>query len=317
MNSRSGPNSFGTRLAKALANRGHILADPNDYDVAIAFIEASSRVNTRKPLIHRLDGIWFKPNEFLSKNVGIKRTYDAAQTIVFQSEFDKKQITNWWPTQKNTHVIHNGVDKHEVQHALNSTENKVDVLQLRERFEHIFVCSSNWHPQKRFMSNVQMFEHLRNNFYPYSCLVVLGSNPPVNELLASSSNNLKNNIYFAGNQPHQACLQIYNEADWFLHLAWLDHCPNVVCEALACSTPVICASDGGTKELIGDCGIVIQEKIPYNFALADYDNPPTIDVTQITSQLPSIPRDILNNHKATIDISNSAIAYENIMHELL
>ena len=64
-----------------------------------------------------------------------------------------------------------------------------------------------------------------------------------------------------------------------IHLAWLDHCPNVVVEAVASGVPVICAESGGTKELVGGFGAVILEKQEYGFELVDYDKPPAIDVS--------------------------------------
>ena len=79
-------------------------------------------------------------------------------------------------------------------------------------------------------------------------------------------------------------------SDWMIHLAWLDHCPNVVVEALSQRTPVICTESGGTKELVGNRGLIIPEITKYNFELCDYDCPPKLDLSSI--DLPEI--DILN-----------------------
>ena len=45
----------------------------------------------------------------------------------------------------------------------------------------------------------------------------------------------------------------------FIHLAWLDHCPNVVVDARAAACQIICSSAGGTKEIAGPSAIVIEE----------------------------------------------------------
>ena len=52
---------------------------------------------------------------------------------------------------------------------------------------------------------------------------------------------------------------MYKASKYFLHLAWLDHCPNVVVDAMACGCTVICSSAGGTKEIAGDNAIIIEE----------------------------------------------------------
>ena len=50
-----------------------------------------------------------------------------------------------------------------------------------------------------------------------------------------------------------------------LHPSWLDPCPNVVVEGLASGLPVVCASTGGTPELVKDGGIIIDEKFSIDF----------------------------------------------------
>ena len=67
-------------------------------------------------------------------------------------------------------------------------------------------------------------------------------------------------------------------ADAMIHLAWLDHCPNVVVEALSQKCPVICTDSGGTKEIVGQSGLIIPEAYPYNYELTDYDDPYEIDL---------------------------------------
>lgn len=309
-NSRTGPNSFVTRLARALANRGHVIADHGDYDVALCLIEKTHRLNNRKPFVQRLDGIWFKPEEIKTRNVNIKKTFDEATAVVFQSEFNKKQITGWWGHKEISSVIHNGVDPHEVEAAQITA--KINVDELRTRFEKIFVCSSNWHSQKRFIDNVRLFAHLRKT-YPFSCLLVMGSNPPINQIgSAGIENNIINNIYFTYNQPHDVCLKVYKEADYFFHLAWLDHCPNVVCEALACGTPVVCSSDGGTAELVKEYGVILRDSIEYDYQPTNYDNPPQIDVTQI-DVLPDFDDKTRQNAQQRMNINFIAQQYENIL----
>ena len=101
-------------------------------------------------------------------------------------------------------------------------------------------------------------------------LLVLGKNPDYIEK--------ENNIFYLGHMPHDICLQIYSIADWFLHLAWLDHCPNVVIEAMSQGCPIICTDMGGTKEIVKNNGIVIPEDNPYDFELTDYDKPYALNI---------------------------------------
>lgn len=268
LSSRSGPNSFAKRFSEKVIELGHeITFSGKDADISLVFIEKSGRPLAPK-VVQRIDGIWFAPNQFYTNNTGIKSTYQSADYVVWQSEFDKSMITKWWGIPKLGSVIRNGCP----QPKSFSQETENAIKNLRERHEKIFVSSANWHPQKRLKSNIELFNYIKNNFHKNSCLVIMGSlDGRLNE----------KDVYVTGNIPHDVCIQIFKESDWMIHLGWLDHCPNTVVEALSVRTPVICSEDGGTKELLGSFGIVLKENIPYEYQLTDYDNPPDLDVTQL------------------------------------
>lgn len=287
-----------TRLAMQLSLNGHVIADENDYDVALVCIEPASNLLPNKPVIQRLDGIWFKnEHEFQTKNKNIKALYETANHVVWQSDFDSQMTTKHWGKPREGSIIRNGISI-----SKSKTSHSPTFQELRERYEKIFVCSSNWHPQKRLRDNIEMFKHLRSTLFPYSCLIIMGHGPDVHVA--------DKNIYYTGNLPHEVCLELYSVADWMIHLAWADHCPNVVVEAISRGCPVICAETGGTKELVGETnGIIISEKTQYNFELSDYDNPPSIDVTQVSS-LPTLIVDA-----SQLDIQLVAKQYEDIFQK--
>lgn len=286
--SNTGPNSFASRLADVLERRGHqIVSEKDQYDVFLCFIEPSSSPKKTAKFIHRLDGIWFKPDQYETHNVRIKWAYDNSHHVIWQSEFDKIMTEKWWG-EKSGAVIHNGI-------RLHKTAVSPELTQLKQQSSRIFSCSANWHRQKRLKENIQLFQKIANN---NDKLIVLGNNP---DYLINDPR-----IIYAGPQPHQLCLQVYAISDWFLHLAWLDHCPNVVVEALSQGCPVICAESGGTKEIVRSNGIILREKYPYNFELCDYDSPPEIDLSNFSLEArPDVSNDYL-------DIEHVCDQYESI-----
>lgn len=296
--SASGPNSFATRLAHQLNLSGHIIADKHDYDISLVFIENDGTLQDGKPYVQRLDGIWFKPDEYAWKNANIKKTFDKANGIIFQSEFNKNQITKWWGTPAESVVIPNGIDLQPM------TESLPGFMKLRNEYEQIFVCSANWHAQKRLKENIRFYKHIRKT-YPKSCLVVLGNNP---DYVISDPH-----IFYTGPLSHDECLKLYVVANWMIHLSWLDHCPNVVVEALSQGTPVICSSDGGTKELVKTNGVFIDEISTYDFTLRNYDDPPMLpnDFGGITT-LPNIKVD-----PSHLDIKIAAKKYVDLFKRIL
>jgi glycosyltransferase involved in cell wall biosynthesis len=304
--SRSGPNTFASRLAKALFESGNevVTSCDDSTDVSLVFIEPSGQNLCRKGIVQRLDGIWFKPNEYHTKNISIKSLYDRANTIVFQSQFDKTMIEKLWGVKEASRVIGNGINQHEMF----SSESLETVSFIRKKYDLVFSCSANWHKQKRLRANIEAFDHIRNNvvFGKRCALIIMGANPDV-----SVSDP---NIFFTGSQPADVFMPILSISDWFIHLAWADHCPNVVVEALSQGVPVICGEVGGTKELVGDYGIVLKESA-YDFGLFDYDHPPAIDVSQVVT-LPSRETLDISTIK-NIDIKETAKEYIDVFKGLI
>ena len=87
-------------------------------------------------------------------------------------------------------------------------------------------------------------------------------------------------VFFTGDFPHNALISLYKRSKYFLHLAWLDHCPNVVVDARASGCQIICSSAGGTKEIAGLDAIVIAEP-EWDMSPVDLYNPPNINVNKI------------------------------------
>ncbi len=294
LNSNSGPNTFGGRLAKQLIKDGHqIISEESAHnsDAFLVFIEPRSNPPKNVRMVQRLDGIWFKPEQFESHNKLIKWAYDRADHIIWQSEFDKQMTCTHWGERSGS-VIRNGID---IRKRKVSQQSLIDI---RKSYEKVFVCSANWHRQKRLKENIDLFKLLRRN-YESACLIVMGANPDVD---AEDPD-----VFYTGPVPHEICLEVYSMADWMLHLAWLDHCPNVVVEALSQNTPVICTESGGTKELVGKRGLVIPETTKYNFELCDYDKPPEIELSPI--QLPDISIDNVED----LRISNVTESYLKVL----
>jgi len=287
--SSSGPNTFAHRLASALTKRGHeIVSERSNYDVFLCFIEPASIPKSDCKFIHRLDGIWFKPEEFETNNSKIKWAYDSCDHVIWQSQFDKSMTQKWWGQTKGS-VIHNGIQLKKAK----DLHPKID--SLNKRFDRIFVCAASWHRQKRLKENIEFFQKNRNS---NDALFILGKNP---DFLVKDEN-----IVYFGLQPHDICLQMYSIADWFLHLAWLDHCPNVVVEALSQGCPIICTDSGGTKEIVKNMGVIIPEDNIYNYELTDYDKPYDIKIKKI-----NLDRKI-NINTTQINIENVASKYEEL-----
>lgn len=293
--STSGPNSFAGRLAPQLIKMGHeIVSNTEAHEIFLSFISQASQACPWAGKVLRLDGIWFKPENFDLNNKQIRDSYFSYEHIVCQSEFDKKMVETHFGERSDCTVIHNGID----------IRQRDEVPAMNHEGEKIFVCSASWHPQKRLKDNILLFQHARRQLIEQgdeARLYVLGRSA----FFGNLSEKEMENVFYLNHQPHEDCLRIYATADYFLHLAWLDHCPNVVVEALSQKCPVICTNSGGTHEIVKDNGIIIPETNEYKYELTDYDSPYPIDFSNF----------VLPDKRPTVDPSHLAI--EKVAEEYL
>jgi len=284
--STTGPNHFASKLKKYMQRQGDTFAFDKPFNVQLSFIQ-SSRHSTI-PLFQRLDGIYFNSEQdFNRMNAAIKDTYKRSSGVVFQSEFNRRLTFEYFGEHNNSTVIHNGADLEYI--------NQVRTLKtpVLEQFETVWCCASSWRPHKRLGDNVEYFLQHSNK---RDCLVVAG-NVDKDEMVQHER------IFYPGNLKVNELYSLYKKSKYFIHLAYLDHCPNVVVDAVACGCHVICSSAGGTKEIA--LGGTIIEEDEWDFKPTELYKPPKMDFS----------RKIENNHNTSIDMVYVASKYNKFLGE--
>jgi len=259
LNSNSGPNYFAQKLMKYLELRGTTFKSCFPYDLKLTFIE-SIGIRPDLPMIQRLDGIYFNANFDCDKmNYNIRKTYDRANGIVFQTQFNKDLIFKWFGKHDNYCIVNNGAD------MLNIQTVSPGFQEYREKYNNIWSCASHWHVFKRLKSNIEYF---LNFSHEEDCLIVAGPNP--DEIVEHPR------IFYVGNLDSDILLSLFKASKYFIHLAYLDHCPNVVIDARACGCQIVCSSSGGTKEIAGKDATIVQEE-EWDFSFLEDPRPPQLD----------------------------------------
>lgn len=265
-NSLSGPNSFGKKLSNEFIKNNHtvICGIPSEKpDVQLSFIMSSIKVS---PMVQRLDGIYFNSEQdFNSLNTPIEATYLSADAVIFQSEFNRDLTFHYFGTKEKYSIISNGTDL--------DTINNIDPLDNHtlDEFSEVWCCASSWRPHKRLKENIRYFLELAPSD---SCLVIAGSNP--DEMIPDPR------IFYAGELDWKTLISLYKRSSHFLHLSWLDHCPNVVIDARAAGCHIICSSAGGTHEIAGDNSTIIVED-DWDFSPIKLYKPPKMDFLNTTN----------------------------------
>ena len=281
LGSTSGPNSFAGKLVKY----SDCTFDPSSSpDAYLSFIE-THRTAFDAPMYQRVDGIYFNTKgDYNAQNANIRRTYGLADGVIFQSEFNKKLTTKYFGEHPNTTVIHNGADIELIENAKPLEHSIID------SYENVWSCASSWRPHKRLNENIRYFlEHSGDK----DCLIVAGS---------TDYPKTHDRVFFTGNLSQEALIALYRRSKYFLHLAWLDHCPNVVVDARASGCKVVCASAGGTKEIAGPDAIVIEEE-EWDMSPVDLYSPPKMNFNKT----------VANEYDSDLNMDTVASQYKSFM----
>ena len=261
--SRSGPNNFGLKLARQLTADGHELTN-SDPEVRLAFIQSS---NDFDPTVLRLDGIYFNTQQdWEAMNGPIRASYDCAKAVIVQSEFDEQLITSFFGHREGVHVIPNGTDLVSIS--------EIEPAQTGKERGKVWLCASSWRPHKRLLDNVRLFQYLAG---PDHMMLIAGAGSRSSfESLSIEDDRIK----ILGDLSWFQLVSCMKAAGHFVHLAWLDHCPNVVVDARASGCQVYCSSTGGTPEVAGSAAKVVTEAA-WNYEPLELYEPPALDFGKI------------------------------------
>jgi|TARA_R110002020_G_scaffold37124_4_gene111963 glycosyltransferase involved in cell wall biosynthesis len=294
LNSSSGPNGFAKKISNELIKDNEIYVSIDNLiksqtkpDVQLSFIATQYKI---APIVQRLDGIYFNSDQdFNLLNSPIETTYEVSDAVIFQSDFNKQLTEKYFGIHKNSHVIRNGTCIEEIS-EISPMENST-----LDNFENVWSCASSWRPHKRLQENIDYFLKFSSE---NDCLVISGENPDV---------KIENDrIFYSGHLSWSNMISLMKRSKYFLHLAWLDHCPNVVIDARATGCHIICSSAGGTKEVAGKNSTVIIED-EWDFSPIKLYNPPKMDFSKTTSTKVESNIDIKSVSKKYLDIFSGVI----------
>ena len=265
-NSNSGPNKFTRQLFLEIQKNKKINITSQEHaDVEFCLIQFVKP--KRKNAVLRLDGIYFNSDQdFESQNAPIRYSYENCDAVVFQSNFNKLLTEHWFGKHENSNIIHNGAD----EDFIKSVPDTILDNTLTKETE-VWSCASSWRPHKRLEENIKYFlDHARSNAF----FVIAGKDPNL-EMISKYQKISNNRILYVGELDYPSLISLYKRSEKFIHLAYLDHCPNVVVDAQAAGCEVVCSSTGGTKEIVHRGKIIVEDD--WNFSPIRLYKPPSMN----------------------------------------
>ena len=191
---------------------------------------------------------------FMDTNQRMQKDIALCDWIVYQSKFSKKMADFFlFNRTENYSIIYNGVDIHHFKPLHNKINKKPRLLIFGSfRDADLMIGSLNAYAEIRKTIDADL-----KIIGPMTADVKTTTDKWIFEnSMAGKEIDQKGKIEF------EKLPQELSECDLSLHLKPGDWCPNAVIETLSCGIPVVCQQYGGTKEIVGDAGEIINYK-PY------------------------------------------------------
>ena len=275
--SNSGPNKFTRQLFRSLEKNHSVTTTTDQQEADVEFCLIQQQVHKVKPMVLRLDGIWFNSEQdYKQQNAPIKFSYDNADAVIFQSGFNKRLTESWFGEHKNSRIIHNATDTNLIK-----SSNKHFWDRKFGKDIEVWSCASSWRPHKRLNENIRYFLE----YSPKDAQLAIAGSIGMDDAKRIIQNNER--IHLLGELDYMSLVSLYRRSSTFIHLAYLDHCPNVVVDAQAAGCHVVCSSTGGTSEIVSN-GIVVHEEL-WKFKPLRLYSPPSMDFSNTTICCESTP----------------------------
>ena len=216
----------------------------------------------KRPLILNQNGVYFPgwyEGDYVKMNSRNKDLYHNASYVFWQSKFCKLAANKFLGKREGPgEILFNAVDLN-IYKPTPKRNNNFTFLVLGK-----FDVISSY----RIIDTIHAF-HLFNKKIDDSRLLVAGFLPKAlfKKCVALIKHyQLESSVTFYGEFDQHVAPNIYNKSHSYIHLKYMDSCPNTVIEAMACGLPVIATNTGGCSELVkSDNGYLIE-------AISSFDN---------------------------------------------
>jgi glycosyltransferase involved in cell wall biosynthesis len=304
----TGKGFFFYRLANCLRKKGvTIVEDSYKADVALH----NTRVKHNNAIINvvRIDGVYHnnKQNYKLMNKKVFKGVHKDADGIIYQSNFSKKIADRFIGEFKRSFaIIPNGADPHFYS----------NIMPYERQYDSVFITVSRWRPHKRLRDIIESFllAGLKK-----SILYVVGDLKQSGLTDKEKKKYLDNkSVMFLGVLDQKSLSKYLVSSDVFIHLCWLDNCPNSVVESICAGVPVITNNVGGTHEIVSKSGgYVVPIDNPYNLNPCDLYSPPNIDREMVSKIIIKASESNVKVSYSHVDIDNVAIEYKRFFCKIM
>ena len=302
-----GPAIFRSRLISSLSKFNDIKITTNvkdKFDIELAFIRRIHKHN--KPYVLRVDGCYYEKHR-KSGNKALEKAIVESSYLIFQSRFSFElckrilDISFKIKSKSNYSIIYNGIDL-----------NYIKKIEPNKNIESgSFVSCAGWRQNKRPFSTIKGFLKANTGRHLY----MIGGSGFVGEKISKKYNS--EYIHILGEQSNEETISIMKACDFQIHLCHIDSCPNSVIEGLSCGLNILCTNLGGTPELVGNNGIVLQVDKFWDGKYLNVQNLDTLSLSVISNGVKDLIKNAKRIETPSFDIDGVAAQYRKVIKKVI
>jgi glycosyltransferase involved in cell wall biosynthesis len=217
-------------LASSILNASHAIVIADKVNLTVLKIAKTMGCF----ILHRLDEDFVSPDALTLKHQKIIKINAYADTTIFQSNFVKDNLLQYLHP-NNWSVIINGADPH--------------IFKFHNQLGTYLGNITNSVGEKK---RLDLLNQTIIN-YPDQSFLLIGNHHKTNVNLLKHPN-----VTAVGHVPKTELPQYHQRMKCLYFPSQRDPCPNTVVEAVISGVPVCYHPDGGTKEIVQDCGLPLE-----------------------------------------------------------
>jgi len=250
-NNNGGPGIFRKRLINSLNKIEDIeivTDEKNKFDIGLEFIQKN--LDYKKPYILRASSCYYHYKYKLWNNKPIFKSIKKSSHTIFQSKFAYKlcdrvlSLESRGAVKSGYSIIYNGLDLD----YINGIKPASDI------YPGSFVSCARWDSNKRPLSMIKGFLEADTGRHLY---IIGGEGVAIWGRALGKKYKKNKYIHFLGEMDNEYTISLMKACDYQLHLAFIDICPNSVLEGMASGLNVLCTNLGGTPEIVGNNGVIL------------------------------------------------------------
>jgi glycosyltransferase involved in cell wall biosynthesis len=249
----------------------------------------------------RLDGVYYDRDRQGANNP-IRHSIKNSDGVIYQSKWSKQMSIRMLQSSKPRNIIcHNGVKQSRIRSA----------DPINKPFSKMFLACAQWRTSKRpeaiINSFIQTYEKTKSDIG----LFFVGK---------YKHHKIHPRIKYLGDIKHSNMPGIYAASDYLIHISYLESCSNVVVEALSAGMPILSNNIGGTPELVGSDGIIVDIDKLFNFRVIKSMKEigsKSVDINKVSEGMEKMMNRSWCIERSDLDIKVAAKSYYKFFSELL